>query len=47
MVAEAERVVTELEDEVSSKLTAAEAKTLLLLLQKSLSVTYFSGVLGL
>ena len=47
MVAEAERVVTELEDEVSSKLTAAEAKTLLLLLQKGLSVTRFSGILGL
>ena len=34
IVAEAERVVTELEDEVSSKLTAAEAKTQLRLLQK-------------
>lgn len=34
MVAEAERVVIELEDEVSSKLTAAESKTLLRLLQK-------------
>jgi hypothetical protein len=33
-VAEAERTVTELEDEVSSKLTAAEAKTLLRRLQK-------------
>jgi DNA-binding MarR family transcriptional regulator len=34
MVAEAERVVTELENEVSSKLTSTESKTLLRLLQK-------------